>query len=208
MRKHDVLLRELQHRVKNNLNIIASLLSLGASATGSDEARKVLTDARTRVRSMSEIYEQLYARPKLALDIDLSSYIQSLARSLFEAYEIEAGSIELVLEVERSTRIDAKRAVSLGLVVNELVSNALRHAWPGGARGRLRIGLSAREGRYLLSVEDDGVGIRAQAIEGGKGSLGLKIVRSLAKDLSAELALSVEAGTRVELSIPESPPPA
>lgn len=198
---NEVLLRELQHRVKNNLGVVASLLSLGSSTIEDEGARKVLRDAQTRIHSMSEIYEQLYRKPELASDIELSSYLGNLARSLFATYAVGAERISLVIDAA-VLRIDMKRAISLGLIVNELISNALKYAWPSGTAGELRIALSQSGSDYLLSVSDDGIGIGREAIEGNTGSLGMTIVRMLGKDLSAKLSYSGEGGTRVELRIP------
>jgi two-component sensor histidine kinase/DNA-binding LacI/PurR family transcriptional regulator len=199
--ENDILLRELQHRVKNNLNVVASLINLGSSTIVHEGARKVLKDAETRIHSMAEIYEQLYRKPELASDIDLFPYLDNLARSLFATYAIDADRVVLDIEVA-ALRIDMKRAVSVGLVVNELVSNALKYAWPSGGAGRLTVSLSSSEGRYALSVADDGAGMSGDAIGGRTGSMGLTIVRMLAKDLCAELEFCGEGGTKVELKFP------
>jgi len=159
-------------------------------------------DSQTRIHSMSAIYEQLYRDPNLASQVELSAYMGNLARSLFETYRVETRRISLAIEVE-PLRIDMKRAVSLGLLANELISNALKYAWPEGEEGKLRVELAMANGFYRLSVSDDGVGISQDAIEGKTGSLGITIVRMLAKDLSAEIAITREGGTRVELRIPE-----
>jgi PAS domain S-box-containing protein len=192
------LLKELEHRVKNNLNVVSSLLSLGAQRAGQGAASRVLLEAQTRVRSMALIYERLYRSEDFA-SIGLDAYLGDLASNLLSVYELEEGRVSLELKVQPIS-MDLKRAVPLGLIVNELISNSLKHAFPGSRKGMIRVELAEEEGRIRVSVEDDGVGLPPRFDPESSGGLGLEIVKTLAAQLGAESEVDGSRGVRFTIS--------
>lgn len=166
----DVLLREVHHRVKNNLQVIASLLRLQAASldganTEDSAAARALRDSRNRVESMALIHEQLYATPSSEHEslrrVDLASFSSGLVRNLMHAYGMDSGRIECRVNIE-TIKQPVDRAIPVGLILNELLSNALRHAFPENRRGSLWIEGSDRDGWVELEVRDDGSGIPAE----------------------------------------------
>ncbi len=183
----DRLYAELQHRVKNSLALIASLLSLEAGSIESEEARAPLEEAQVRVRSVALLYEQLY-RTRSVGDIDLGAYLAEVARTVIDS-PLSPRGLRLDTECE-SLRIATDRAVPAGLLLYELVANSMKHAFPGGGAGRIRLRLGLEGGSILLRLEDDGVGLPdgfALETASGLGSL-------LISQLAAQLGGSAESG--------------
>ncbi len=194
LREKETLLREIHHRVKNNMQVISSLLNLQAGHIRDESALRTLKEGQNRIRSMALIHEKLYQSPDLST-IDFASYLRSLAHYLFQFFRIDPDQVRLETELEE-IRLDINSAMPCGLLVNELVSNALKHAFPGGRKGVVRIGLKRRpEGRVELRVEDDGVGLPPGVDFLSAPSFGLQIVSLLASQLEAEIALDGRNGT-------------
>jgi PAS domain S-box-containing protein len=193
-----VLLKELQHRVKNTLTIVSSLLSLDESRTADAQAKAAFREAQTRLIAMTRIYEQLYRSDEFAA-VDLAPYLEGLVSALVES----SPEMEARLKVEyslMSLRIDVKRAISIGLIVNELVTNAIKYAFPGGRGGSLSLELGESGGLVALRVADDGIGMPEGFDPARSDSLGTKLVELLATQIDARLAYLGGPGTRVELS--------
>lgn len=187
----DRLYAELQHRVKNSLALIVSLLSLEAGSIEDEEARAPLEEAQVRVRSIGLLYEQLY-RTRSVEDIDLGAYLAEVARAAVESPLSQRG---LRLEAECETlRIATDRAVPAGLLLCELAANAIRHAFPGGGVGRIRLSLRDLSGSVELRLEDDGIGLEAGfSLATGRG-LGSLLISQLASQLGG----SAEAGPGID----------
>jgi len=185
----DVLLKEVHHRVKNNLEVLTSLLELQSDGMPDEAAREALRLARNRIHAIADIHALLYRSTDLA-HVDVRGFAEGLAESLFSMFEVDPARVELVME-EGELVIDIQRAVPVGLILNELVCNALKHAFPERRRGRVRIGV----GKGLLSVADDGVGMAPG--EPAAGNLGLELVRLLVQQLNGTLEISTSPGTRV-----------
>jgi PAS domain S-box-containing protein len=183
----DHLYAELQHRVKNSLALIVSLLSLEAGSIEDEEARAPLEEAQVRVRSIGLLYEQLY-RTRSVGDIELASYLADVARAVVDSPLSHRG-IRLETDCE-SFRVATDRAVSAGLLLYELVANAVKHAFPTGMNGTIRLGLRVEEGSIRLSLEDDGVGLP----EGFDLKLGRGLGSLLIVQLAAQLGGVVQAG--------------
>ncbi|MFH1571760.1 MAG: histidine kinase dimerization/phosphoacceptor domain -containing protein, partial [Gemmatimonadota bacterium] len=193
LRHKEILLREVHHRVKNNLQIVASLLALQAGQTSDAGARRLFDDCRNRVGSIALIHEQLYRAHDLA-HVDLREYVRTLAEQIFRSYGVAPRAVQLVLEVEVG-HLDVEQAIPCGLIVNELVSNALKYGFPGGRRGRVGIGLRRGDDDQLcLRVWDDGVGFPEEADLGASPSLGLRLVDSLVHQLGGHLDLDRRTG--------------
>jgi PAS domain S-box-containing protein len=168
----DAFLKELQHRVKNNLAVICSLLGLEAAKLPDGAARQVLVDAQSRMRAMTKIYERLYGSAGPA-SVELDLYLRDLASSILDTYAVDRKRIRLVTSLPR-LRLDTKRAVVVGLIVNELMTNSLKHAYPVAAEGELRVELGAEVGELRLRVSDDGIGFPPSLELGGPLDFELK----------------------------------
>jgi predicted ATPase/two-component sensor histidine kinase/GAF domain-containing protein len=191
----DALLKEVHHRVKNNLQLVSSLLSLQASRAGAPAIAELFAESRNRVRSMALVHENLYRAGDFSR-IPMATHVQKLCAYLTAAYATAGQRVELAIEVS-DLHLDIDRAISCGLVVNELVSNALKHAFPGGRAGTVRVALEpAGGGRHLLTVSDDGVGLPAGLDVGHAGSLGLQLVRDLTDQLGGTLEVGGGRGAR------------
>ena len=154
-----VLIRELQHRVKNNLSMVSSLVSIEAGHLASDEDAKSFEHVQDRIRAMALMYEMLYSSSESVLDVNLAAYLRTLVESLRESYlGGKYGKIELAVDLA-DMRLDLKRAVPLGIAVNELVTNAMKYAFPGDREGIIAVALRQDEGNAYLTIEDNGVGL-------------------------------------------------
>jgi PAS domain S-box-containing protein len=197
LKDKDVLLKELQHRVKNNLNIISSLLGLETGKLSDDRSKQVFIDAQSRIRSMSTIYEQLYSSTELD-KVDLDQYLKNLGNSLLKTYSTGTGLIVLTTTLA-NIQLDIKRAVPLGLIMNELMTNALKYAFPSGGRGEIRIDLKKSEHQIMLSLSDNGVGLPDGFNPDGAYSLGLRLVKLLTEQIDGTLSINSNKGTEVSV---------
>jgi PAS domain S-box-containing protein len=182
----EVLLKEVHHRVKNNLQIISSIMNLQSAYVNEDDERlkDLLHHSRDRIRSMSLIHESLYQHKDFSA-LDLASYIDGLARNLMMSYSL-SGKVDLRLELA-PTSLVLDQAIPCGLILNELISNALKHAFPTNAKGSVAIGLRCEEDRVELTVADDGLGLPAGFDPHRQGNLGLELVRTLVDQLDGRL---------------------
>jgi len=198
--RQEVLMQELKHRVKNNLNIVSSLLRLELPNIADPTAIKVLADAESRIRSIAMIYERLYLAPSLE-GVELGAYIQELSQSIMAIYASNDSRITLRRELA-TAELSTERAVPLGLILNELITNVLKYAYPGASRGELRITLTNDEGSIRLRVEDDGVGLPAGFSPSTTESMGTQLVMMLSQQIGAQVTYSSpedSTGTRVRL---------
>ena len=194
LREKEILLREIHHRVKNNMQVISSLFNLEAGHITAENARRVLKEGQLRIRSMALVHEKLYQSRDLS-KIDFADYLRSLAAHLFHFFRVEAGRIRLETKLE-PIQLNINSAVPCGLLVNELVSNALKHAFPGDRKGTVEVGLRRREdGNVELRVADDGVGLPGTLDFRRTESLGLQIVALLVNQLDGTIELGKGNGT-------------
>lgn len=190
----DVLLKEIHHRVKNNLQVISSLLNLQSHSAGDRQVIQMFTESRNRIRSMALVHEGLYQSDDLG-GIEFSHYVSSLTGYLLRSYGVHTDGVELTIDVD-PVHLGIDSAVPCGLIVNELVSNALKHAFVDGRQGHITIELhSVDNGRYELKVGDNGVGIPEGLDIGQTGSLGLRLVSTLVEQLGGTMDLDRSAGT-------------
>jgi two-component sensor histidine kinase/CheY-like chemotaxis protein len=185
----DVLLQEVHHRVKNNLQVIVSLLRLQANAIHDGRLAAALRESQNRVETMALIHEQLYQTRDLR-QVDLARHASLLATSLLHSYGVEESRIALRVEVE-PIPIAMDRAIPAGLILNELISNALKHGFPDGRRGSIVIKGVRCGDRIVLEVRDDGVGLPPTVETQQPKSLGLQIVQILSRQLKG----AFEAGS-------------
>lgn len=193
----EILMKELQHRVKNNLNVISGLLQLEEKKFSDSIPRDIFLNAQARIKSMLGIYERLYLSPDLE-NIDLHLYIKDLTDSIFSTYSIDREKIRLRTELE-NLKLETKRAVPLGLILNELISNALKYAYTNGSKGEIQVGLK-KNGEYIkLHVSDNGCGIPESVNPYTTESMGFMLVRMLTEQIGAELLVESSKGTRVNI---------
>jgi PAS domain S-box-containing protein len=194
----EVLLKEVHHRVKNNLQIISSLLNMQAELLSDHSLREVLLESRGRVESMAMIHERLYSHEDIDR-LDFKQYVEELARELFSAYGLSPNLVRLRLELE-PVSLELNQAIPCALILNELVSNSLKHAFPNGQAGELVVALRCEnEARVTLTVSDDGVGVSSRIDWRNPQSLGLRIVNILARQLMGTVEHEPSPGTGFSL---------
>ena len=203
LKEKEVLLKEVHHRVKNNLQIVSSLLNMQVQRLEDVEVRRLLEDSRNRVQSMALIHEWLCQSNDLA-EIDLARYIESLTSSLAHSFGVDPARVRLKTHVtDISLGLDV--AVPCALLVNELVSNALEHAFPQGRGGEIHVGLQG-DGRdhLILTVADDGVGLPSAIDLSAPRTMGLELVTTLAEQLDGTIELTRDGGTRFRIRFPDT----
>ncbi len=199
LREKEALLKEIHHRVKNNLQVVSSLLGLQSRVIADPETRKMFLESQNRVHSMALLHESLYQSHSLS-QVDFPEYIRQLAAHLFHSYGVGAERIHLRTDLDRML-LNLDAAVPCGLIINELISNSLKYAFPDGRGGEIRIELREMSDRTArLIVADNGIGLRADVDWMTTRSLGLRLVRSLADQLGAKLEVNSAEGTEVRLA--------
>jgi len=191
-----VLLREIHHRVKNNMQIISSLLNLQSQHVDELETQDVLQESQGRVRSMAMIHETLYQSPSLTR-IDFKDYIDKLTSHLFYTYGVRNNDIEQVLEV-KDVKMNIDTAIPCGLIINELVTNSLKYAFPeseGNSKGMIKIELNQIKDQFKLVVLDNGVGLPSHIQPETTETLGLQLVNNLVKQIEGSLKIDRTLGT-------------
>jgi len=201
LREKEVMLKEIHHRVKNNLQVISSLLSLQARYVSDPVARGIFAESQSRVQSIALVHEQLYQSADLS-HVDFRRYVQSLVENLFHTFnasergitcEVDVGGVQLPIDL----------AIPSGLLVNELVTNSLKHGFPGGRTGSVRVLLRPdAPGMLHMTVADDGVGIPPDLDLRGTGSLGLDLIFTFSEQLDATVDVTREGGTVFDLRFP------
>lgn len=195
----ELLLKEIHHRVKNNLMIISSLLSLQSRQVKDRETMDLFRESENRTRSMALIHERLYRSEDLK-NIDLAEYLGRLASEIFRSYSADS-RIRLNLEIDE-LKVDVETAVPLGLIVNELLTNAVKHAFPDG-EGTVTVSLSKRNGTVTLEVSDDGAGFPEDIDWESSPSLGLQLVRSLTEQIDGKVEMISDGGTTFRIIFTE-----
>ncbi len=191
LQEKEVLLKEIHHRVKNNLQIICSLLNMQADGIDDEETRAAFGESRNRVKSMALIHEQLYQSPDLA-HIDLAEYLQTLTASIQRSANKADNRVRFTFDCH-SVALDIDRAMPCGLIVNELVTNALKYAFPAGQCGTIALCLRADGDALTLTVSDDGVGMKTDYNWEESDSIGLQLVSGLTEQLEGEAKLQTGA---------------
>ncbi|MBN8634747.1 MAG: PAS domain S-box protein [Anaerolineae bacterium] len=203
LQEKEVLLKEIHHRVKNNMQIIASLLNLQSGTIADPATRVQFEDSQNRIRSMALVHERLYRSSELS-HIDFEAYLRDLTGHLVQGYHGRSHGVELEIRAE-NIQLDVDTAIPCGLIVNELISNAFKHAFTGAAGGLIRIDVTRGDhGWYHLRVADNGVGLPPEIDFRESKTLGLQLVSSLTKQLKGTLELHRANGTVVSITFPSS----
>jgi PAS domain S-box-containing protein len=199
LEEKEVLLKEIHHRVKNNLQVISSLLYLQSKDVAEAQTLQMFEESRGRVRAMALVHERLYRSEDLAR-VDFEEYIRHLAAYLFESYRVDEGVIRLRVDVQ-AVYLDLDTAIPCGLILNELISNSLKHAFPKGQEGEIYIGFSSDgNGRYTLVAIDCGVGFPRHLDFRHTKSLGLQLVNTLVHQLGGTIELDNSGGTAFKIA--------
>jgi len=203
LKEKEVLLQEIHHRVKNNLQVISSMLTLQSAHVSAPEVREIFKESHQRIHSMALIHEKLYRSENLA-SIDLAEYINDLSVQLFRSYQAAGRGIELDLKAGH-IRLDINTAVPCGLILNELISNALKHAFPRNNRiqpGKVLVRVESSKDQVSLSVADNGIGFPEDIDFRRSTSFGFKIVNALVSQLHGTIELDRENGTVFQIEFP------
>ena len=196
LREKETLIKEIHHRVKNNLQIIISLLNLQSNQIQDVHTLEMFRVSQARVRTMALIHEKLYLSEDLS-DIDFAEYIKGLSEYLVHSFQPDALTVSLRTEVE-SISLSVESAVPCGLIVNESISNALKHAFPSAREGTITVGFRrGSKGMLVLTVSDDGVGIPVDFDLERSNSLGLQLITTLTKQLKGHLHVHTDNGTTI-----------
>jgi len=197
--------KEIHHRIKNNLQVISSLLDLQAEKFRDKEVLEAFKESKNRVFSMSLIHEELY-KGEDTDTLDFSSYLQKLAKDLFQTYDLGGKNIRLCMNLEENAFFNMDIAIPLGIIVNELVSNSLKHAFIGRDSGEIQIKLSrgvkgeiknegSKSNNFILTVSDDGIGLPESFDVEYLDTLGFQLITTLIEQLDGELELKRDNGT-------------
>jgi PAS domain S-box-containing protein len=199
LREREVLLQEIHHRVKNNLQVISSLMNMQLRRIKHQPSREALQECQTRVQAIALIHGMLYQSRDYS-SIPFSEYARSLAANVFNAAGVTPDAISMELAIE-DVRLGVDKAIPCGLILTELISNALKHAFPNGRHGVVRVELRRIEpGKLLLAVTDNGIGLPSDIDVKTSHSLGLHLVCSLAEQLGAEFEMAREKDTSFQLT--------
>lgn len=193
VREKEVLLQEIHHRVKNNMTVISSLLKLQADKVKDEYYKELFSESINRIKTMALIHEKLYRSDDLAR-IVFSDYLKDVMDNIVGSYGINARKVHFRKELE-TVILPLDTSIPCGLIVNELLSNSLKYAYPEGRSGEIRVSLRKNNGKIELTVGDDGVGLPADMDFRNTGSLGLNIVNALVKQIRGEIQLYREQGT-------------
>ncbi len=199
LREQDILMKEIHHRVKNNLTVISSLLNLQSRQIKDKEALNLFKDSQSRARSMALIHKELYSGN--FKQVNFGEYIKNLVSDLFETYNIQ-DNVKLEMNIDDIT-LDVDVSVPLGLIINELISNSLKYAFPKGKNGILTVEFHKEKDKYVLTIRDNGVGLPDDMDLGNTESLGLQLVKSLTDQLDGSLQIVKTNGTCFRISFRE-----
>lgn len=201
LQEKEVLLREIHHRVKNNLQVIATLFNLQSGAVKDRQTAELLRESQNRVKSMAIIHEKLYRAKDLAR-IDYEQYVHHLTSHLFRSFGMDT-RVRVHITVD-AVYLGIDTAIPCGLMITELVSNSLKHAFPQGREGEIHIDLRAHpDKKYVLTVQDDGVGFPSEVDHRTTSSLGLQIVHALTRQLDGTIELCRDGGTCFQITFTE-----
>jgi len=194
LKEKEVLLQEVHHRVKNNMQVISSILNLQSANVTDKKLLSILNESQGRIRAMAAIHERLY-RTKNFSDVKFSSYIKNLSESLVYSYEYGETAIDLICEVDEIF-LTLDYSIPCGLIVNELISNALKYAFKGREKGEIKIILKKQNDTISIRVEDNGVGFKQKQNIESTDSLGLQLVNTLVEQIEGKMIMEQSSGTK------------
>lgn len=202
LREKELLLQEVHHRVKNNLEVICSLLNMQSTAVADPLLTVALQESQKRIQSMAIVHEMLYASRNLN-DIDFAGYVRLLAAEVSNSYGIDPARVGLKFDLE-PVHLEIDRAIPCGLILNELLTNTFKYAFPDSSKGEIFVSLQEQNDCIRLAVEDTGVGLPESWLPGATKSLGLNIVRILVQQVKGTMEISSNRGVQVVLKFARS----
>ncbi|MBL6980941.1 MAG: hypothetical protein ISR58_07095 [Anaerolineales bacterium] len=201
LEEKDVLLKEIHHRVKNNLQIVSSLLYLQSRRIREEEIVALFEESRQRILAMALVHENLYSSDDIAW-IDFSNYVQKLVLDIAQIFEAESGKVVCEISIDPGISLDIDYAIPCGLIVNELVSNAYKHAFKDRQAGVINVRmLTNKSGEIELFVTDNGCGLPAGFDPNHANNMGLQIVHMLVNQLNGQISFESKDGTNVKILI-------
>ncbi|HTX61543.1 MAG TPA: histidine kinase dimerization/phosphoacceptor domain -containing protein [Methanobacterium sp.] len=201
LKEKDVLLKEIHHRVKNNLQIVSSLLSLQSRYMEDPASIEIFKDSQSRIKSMALIHEKLYQTGDLT-KINLSEYVNELVSDLFRSYSVNTFLVEYKIE-SSEILLDINTAIPCGLIINELVTNSIKHAFPNNASGEIDIKIKCKKDEFMLKVQDNGLGFPEELDLDEIKTLGLQLVTNLTRQLDGTIDLRRKGGTCFQIKFKE-----
>jgi len=203
LKEKEILLQEIHHRVKNSLAIVSGLIELQLDNTDSNEAKRVLQDSQTRIRSMALIHEKLYQTKSLS-DITLNTYIKELVEAIHSTFTEYNEAVDLKFDMDE-IEMDVDRVIPCGLLINELVVNAFKHAFKKDSKGILEVKLLSENGSIELSIADNGPGLPEGFDLGSESNLGSLLIDTFAKQLNAEINIkNAGVGSKFSFTFPKN----
>ncbi len=200
LKEKEVLLKEIHHRVKNNLQVVSSILNLQSGYIEDKKLQEVFRESQNRIKSMALVHEQLYQTSDLS-NISFSEYVNALITNIFRSYAYSPSLVEFKADIE-DIKIDIDTSIVLGLLLNELCTNALKYSFVDGRKGEFKVSFSQEDNNYILVVSDNGVGLPdGLDLEKAK-SMGFLLVRSMITQLDGTLEVDSSSGTSFKITFP------
>jgi PAS domain S-box-containing protein len=198
LKEKEILVREIHHRVKNNMQLMLSLLRLQSRKLKNEEAVEILDEWRNRIRTIALIHEKLYRSEDVAI-VNFRDFVQALVFSLFHTFEIKDSDIRLNVKIE-NVFLDLNTAIPLGLIVNEIISNAIKHAFPGKRKGQICLVMhSENKNQNILIISDNGVGIQGDTNFKSPQTLGFQLVKDLIEQIRGRIEFVGRDGTTFKI---------
>ena len=201
LQEKEVLLREIHHRVKNNMQVITSLLHLQSEFISNEKDRELFIESENRVRSMALVHQKIYQSGDLAM-IDFNEYLVDVIDELYQVYSVDRGLIQASITAH-DIFLSVELAIPCALIINEAVTNSIKHAFPGGRKGNIIVEfIKHDDGNYLLAVRDNGIGIPDDYSRDKKETLGMELIHALSGQLKGSLVIDTEMGTGIIITFP------
>lgn len=201
LREKEILLKEIHHRVKNNMQVISSLFYIQSNITVDQKLKEILKEGQNRVKSIALVHEELYQSQDLN-SINYSDYLEKISKNMFDSYQVSSSRVKLELSHE-NVLITISKAVPCGLIINELLSNSLKHAFPDKRKGTIKISFSSTDHEYFLVYSDNGIGISEEDYLSHPTSLGVELIKGLTKQLQGTIELDQREGTTYRIRFPK-----
>lgn len=197
LKEKEQLLKEIHHRVKNNLQIISSLLSLQSEFIQDEKLLTIIRESKNRIHSMALIHEMLYSSKKINR-VNVHDYVTRLFDSIYETFQTNQLDIYFEIEINRDLELGIDTMILLGLILNEIVTNSIKYAFPD-KKGKIVIDITSQENQYTLIILDNGIGLPINYKEKQTKSLGLQLINMLSEQLDGVLQVDISRGTKYEL---------
>jgi len=202
LHEKEIMLKEIHHRVKNNLQIVSSLLKMQAETYRSDETINALKTSRNRINSMALVHENLYQSTEIT-KVDLNSYVTTLARNIFYTYGVPEDKVRFRSKIEGKIEFGLDTSIPLGLIINEAISNSLKHGFPGDKKGEILFECRKNGDGYCLNIKDTGIGLPKNLEPAKLNSLGMQLIHILCSQLDGELKMNGTAGAEIRVDFKE-----